>query len=66
MENASKALLIAAAVLVIILLIAFGMRVFNSAGTSTGDAESVGTALQEQMGAASEDAVSAITGTSGE
>ena len=30
MENASKALLIAAAVLVVILLIAFGMRILNS------------------------------------
>ena len=32
MENASKALLIAAAVLVVILLIAFTMRIFNSPG----------------------------------
>ena len=31
MENASKALLIAAAVLIVILLIAFGMRIFGSA-----------------------------------
>ena len=30
MENASKALLIAASVLIVILLIAFGMRIFNS------------------------------------
>ena len=30
MENASKALLIAAAVLIVILLIAFGMRIFNA------------------------------------
>lgn len=30
MENASKALLIAAAVLIVILLIAFGMRILNS------------------------------------
>ena len=31
MENASKALLIAAAVLIVILLIAFGVGIFNSA-----------------------------------
>ena len=36
MENASKALLIAAAVLIVILLIAFGMRIFNS-NDDTGD-----------------------------
>ena len=30
MENASKALLIAASVLIVILLIAFGMKIFNS------------------------------------
>lgn len=37
MENASKALLIAASVLIVILLIAFGMSIFKS-GTGTGDA----------------------------
>lgn len=36
MENASKALLIAAAVLIVVLLIAFGMGIFNSA-TTAGD-----------------------------
>ena len=36
MENASKALLIAASVLIVILLIAFGMRIFNST-TGTGE-----------------------------
>ena len=35
MENASKALLIAAAVLIVILLIAFGMRIFNSTSGTT-------------------------------
>ena len=38
MENATKALLTAAVVLIVILLIAFGMRIFNSA-SSAGDAE---------------------------
>lgn len=32
MENASKALLIAGSVLIVILLIAFGVRIFNSTG----------------------------------
>lgn len=31
MENATKALLIAAAVLIVVLLIVFGVRIFNSA-----------------------------------
>lgn len=34
MENASKALLIAASVLIVILLIAFGIRIFNSTSGS--------------------------------
>ena len=44
MENASKALLIAAAVLIVILVIAFGMSIFNSAKNS-GDAEGTATAI---------------------
>lgn len=35
MENATKALLIAASVLIVILLIAFGMRIFNSTKDTT-------------------------------
>ena len=35
MENASKALLIAAAVLIVVLLIAFGMRIFNQSATKS-------------------------------
>lgn len=42
MENASKALLIAAAVLVVILIIAFGMQIMNS---STGTTEQVGSTM---------------------
>lgn len=37
MENASKALLIAAAVLIVILLVAFGVNVFNQS-KNAGDA----------------------------
>ena len=46
MENASKALLIAAAVLIVVLLVAFGMRIFNSAET-TGDASGASTAISQ-------------------
>lgn len=42
MENASKAILIAAAVLIVVLLIAFGMRIFNST-------KGTGEALEEGM-----------------
>ena len=39
MENASKALLIAASVLIVILLIAFGVRIFNSTSGTTDSLE---------------------------
>ena len=42
MENVSKALLIAATVLVVIILITFGIRVFNSSSGSAEDAQQVG------------------------
>ncbi len=48
MENASKALLIAAAVLIVILLVAFGMRVFNTA-SSAGDAQEASNAISSGM-----------------
>lgn len=48
MENASKALLIAAAVLIVILLIAFGMRIFNSSGDTSGQAEDLSKSTQMQ------------------
>lgn len=38
MENATKALLIAAAVLIVILVIALGMRIFNSASGAASSA----------------------------
>ena len=46
MENASKALLIAAAVLIVILIIAFGMKIFNSTGDTSADAVEVGKAVK--------------------
>ena len=51
MENASKALLIAAAVLIVILVIAFGMNIFNSAKTA-GNAEDASSAISQGMSGA--------------
>jgi len=48
MENASKALLIAAAVLIVILLVAFGVGIFKSAEDAT-DVKGSSTAMQEGM-----------------
>ena len=45
MENASKALLIAAAVLIVVLLIVFGVRIFNSA-SSAGDAQDTASSIK--------------------
>lgn len=62
MENATKALLIAAGVLIVILLIAFGMSIFNSTGDTSADAEKVGNQITTQSEKASGSAVNAITG----
>ena len=48
MENATKALLIAAAVLIAILLIAFGMRIFNSTSDVSGQAQDTGKQISNQ------------------
>ena len=64
MENASKALLIAAAVLIVILLIAFGMRIFNGTTDVQSQADAVGTAITEKSQEAGEAAKGAITGMS--
>ena len=64
MENASKALLIAAAVLIVILLIAFGMRIFNSTSNVSGQAQSTGQEISKQTQTASESAISSISGIS--
>ena len=65
MENASKALLIAAAVLIVILLIAFGMRIFNSTSDVSGQAQSTGKALSNQASQAAGTAQNALQGLSG-
>lgn len=60
MENATKALLIAAAVLIAIVLVALGVNLLNSAGDVSGDAEKVSNALQESTGNATNSLVSDI------
>ena len=65
MENAWKALLIAAAVLIVISLIAFGMRIFNSTSDISGDATDTGKALSNQAAVAANSAQSALQGLSG-
>ena len=62
MENASKALLIAAAILIVILLIAFGVSVLNSSGDVGDQATSTGTAIGEQTNAAADAAKNKLQG----
>lgn len=62
MENASKALLIAAGVLIVILLIAFGMSVFNSTGDTSADAQQVGTQITTSSNQAAGAAKNIISG----
>ena len=52
MENASKALLIAASVLIVIILIALGMRIFNSVGDASKDSSTVGNSIKKQSSGA--------------
>ena len=61
MENASKALLIAAGVLIVILLIAFGMSIFNSTGDTSVDAQAVGTEIKGSTSQATVSAMLSIT-----
>ena len=65
MENASKALLIAAAILIVIILIAFGMNVLNSTGDVGDQATNTGAALANQTGTVSNTVVNALTNVSG-
>ena len=60
MENTSKALLIAAAVLIVILLITLGIRIFSSTSNSQKVATDTGKSISEETGLA----ISAITGES--
>lgn len=60
MENVSKALLIAATVLVVIILITLGIKVFNSSSGSAEDAQQVG----KEISLATSDAADIIAGYS--
>ena len=60
MENATKALLIAAAVLIAIVLVALGVRLLNSAGDSSGEAGNVSNSIQNSTGTASNDVVNML------
>lgn len=55
MENSSKALLITAAVLIVILLIAFSIKIFNSPQEVQQQATDVGMSISREMGDATED-----------
>lgn len=57
MENASKALLIAAGVLIVILIIVISMRIFNSTGDIAGDAEMIGESIAGTTSDASKEAI---------
>lgn len=65
MENASKALLIAAAVLIVILLIAFGMRIFSSTSGVGKSATNTGSKINEQVTAANSAATNALDNIKG-
>ena len=60
MENALKALLIAAAVLIVILLIAFGMSIFNGAQNTSADAQATGDVIVSKTADAKAEAILAI------
>ena len=60
MENVLKALLIAAAVLIVILLIAFGIKIFNSAGNTSADAQATGDVIVSKTADAKAEAILAI------
>lgn len=60
MENASKALLIAAAVLIVVLLIVFGVRVFNTS-SDAGDAGEAASSIKSGITNASTQTNSLIT-----
>lgn len=62
MENATKALLIAAAVLIAIVLVALGVKLLNSAGDTSGEAEKVSNKLQNSTGTAANGVVDGLNG----
>ena len=63
MENATKALLIAAAVLIAIVLVALGVNLLSSVGDTTDQAEQVGSAIGEGVGNSSDKVIGSLTRT---
>lgn len=61
MENATKALLIAAAVLIVILVIALGMRIFNSTSGASGQAVNSGKQMSNSTAQATNVASNELT-----
>ena len=49
MENATKALLIAAAVLIVIVIIALGVRLLNTASDTSGQADEISNQMGETI-----------------
>ena len=64
MENATKALLIAAAVLVVIVIIALGVRLLGTAGDSSGQAQEVSNQINSTTEKAKTEINSALSGFS--
>ena len=62
MENATKALLIAAAVLIAIVLVALGVNLLNSAGDTSDEAAKVANQLDKTTGNAANGIVSDLNG----
>lgn len=62
MENATKALLIAAAVLIVILIIALGMRIFNSTSKASGQAIDAGNQVSAGTAQATSTATNELSG----
>lgn len=62
MENATKALLIAAAVLIAIVLIALGVNLLSSAGDTSGDAKNVSNAIQSSTSGAAQNVLDGLSG----
>jgi len=60
MENATKALLIAASVLIVILLIAFGMNIFKSVDDTTSGTGDVANAIGTGTTDATNDAMTSM------
>lgn len=60
MENATKALLIAAAVLIAIVLIALGVRLLGSSNDASGQAKNTAGAISNSTNSAVEDVTGAL------